>query len=362
MALFKRDWRKILEKHVRLLEYYNLLSPKWKWDRKKIRSLEKLDKWLISDLIHLHNSNHLQGEKIPVLIALLKRLHEELTNHGKTQGFERFDEREQARITELLNNIQRILHEQKSFTHVTYEERTGIEKQHEADLRAYHEAHSRWIASGEGPEPPYPTQALRRLKKLWNERADRKFLQKVKTIHWCAKEDCDYLLSNYPQTAAIELSCVGFLRDPYHSEWKYGLGLIVEGWVTFAANRDLGAVFDSAHTKNRKYSEKAKDLIVNKSTFVKGKIHNEFLVANWKPMGIVVDMDFIARNHKSSDFGGRKRFYGMPFRRLLVSHYIGYAHSFKLNLFDERGSILYNPESTHLAKRLYGGVKGFFPN
>ena len=360
MSIFAKDWRKVLEKHIRLLEHFGLLKLNWKWDRNKVRILDKIDRLLIRDLIKLHDSHQQVGQNLPALIALLKRLDFDLREFKGSSNFKSMEKDEQERLQELIINVDRILEEQKELSHLTPAEKELLAGEFKKDFAKYSAVRASW--KGEGTEPKYPTATLRKIKKLWNERIDRRFMQRVKTVHWCSKSSCDYLLLNYPSTAKMELSCNGYLRTPYKSQFHYGLGLLVKGWVTFAANTDLAAVYaEKARGPTRKYSKGETGLILNKSTFdISPKGRNEFLVANWKPVGLILDLEHISKTDVLRTIKDTKEDYGTYSVRLMISSFVRYAHAHKINLYDVKERIIYDPESTSFFRRFFTGIKGIF--
>jgi hypothetical protein len=139
---------------------------------------------------------------------------------------------------------------------------------------------------------PTPKKGMHELKVWWNQAVDRNFIQSVTTIHFGHADRIDKEIQGNKND---DLSCIGYINPPYKNNWVGNCGIIVKGHITLAGNSDLQSNqwVIRTRTGRRKYSEYYRDFIIDKNTFVppSGRKYNEFLVANWSPIAVVVSGD-----------------------------------------------------------------------
>jgi hypothetical protein len=126
----------------------------------------------------------------------------------------------------------------------------------------------------------------RYVKQLYNQRSDRSFLDKLQYIHWSRLENLEKLLSMPGKKP--EISCNAYPGPPYNVSFgRSDMGVMVKGWVTFGANSDMASGPGGGPNRNLRYAE-PNDMVLGASEFrPMDYYHNEFLVANWKPVAIV---------------------------------------------------------------------------
>jgi len=162
-------------------------------------------------------------------------------------------------------------------------------------------------------------QQARRVKQIWATEADHDFMNAVVKVHWIKnrgvenlKGDLDRFLS---MTGKNEISTMGYPPSTTSFSTNWGpIGVVVQGHTTIAANR-MSSLF-SGFTGNitpelaDKYkhsgipkrptsflgssdpSSLADDFILDKKSFNPRLVGgNEFIVANWRPVGIVLALD-----------------------------------------------------------------------
>ena len=139
------------------------------------------------------------------------------------------------------------------------------------------------------------------LKKNWNERADRGFIDSVKLVHWNISGDPTKYLTT---SGKDETSAEGYLpNEPTVSTFAKGtqVGVLIDGYVTFAMNSGGGTGFFGGKEAGEKWqssgmvkrapehkANRADYLILNKDSLFRGKgTFNEFIVDNWKPKALV---------------------------------------------------------------------------
>lgn len=153
-----------------------------------------------------------------------------------------------------------------------------------------------------------PTSKLvaRQLKQAWNAEADHDFMKTVTKIHWLRGEDASKLNRFLTTSSRNEISTMGYLKPPYYTTWG-NVGIVIEGRVTLASN-SMDSLYSGYHSSlpqeiGRQYSSSGiprrptlhnvhlnLDFILDAGSFRKnmqGK--NEFIVDNWRPVGIVLE-------------------------------------------------------------------------
>ena len=140
----------------------------------------------------------------------------------------------------------------------------------------------------------------RQLKKKWNAKVDRNFIQSVKLVHWLMSGDPTKFLTT-PRNN--EISAEGYLPDePLVSNFtNTQVGVLLDGYVTFAmksggatgffGGKDTPEGWKSSGTVKRAPEYKANRVgqpILNKDSEFRTKgTYNEFIVDNWKPVALV---------------------------------------------------------------------------
>jgi hypothetical protein len=303
MALFQRDFLTLLYYHIKELENSGVLPVDWQWKPKKVKELKEIVDNLINDLNHLHETIRGEGDNIPEVMPLLIELYRDLKDMLEEHG----EEHKTEEINNLIHNLNLAFQDFQKYGHLS-----EAEKQHYLNLqKKASEKHradcDKWREGGEkGPEPMRPTKAYRYLKKLWNKRVDRKFIQQIYTIHWGLPNSLKYLVQNLKRNH--EISTIGYIKSPFKNYFMFGLGILVKGHVTFAANTD-------ARSDNRpiprtdpryvgqKYSWGDMEIILNKHTFVdlsqETSGYCEFIIDNWKPEAIIVNFQEILKYNES---------------------------------------------------------------
>ena len=166
---------------------------------------------------------------------------------------------------------------------------------------------------------PVSKKTARNLKSIWGAEADHGFMDSIVKIHWVSNQRASTHRSALQAIKKFlsvsgknEISTSGYLPDSseFRSRWG-GYGVIVKGRTTYAANH-MDQIFSG-------YASKLSDKVMQKyqssgvpkrptifnpfDSFVRGKdyildaesfdpsaaVHgNEFIVANWKPVAIVM--------------------------------------------------------------------------
>ena len=166
---------------------------------------------------------------------------------------------------------------------------------------------------------PSSKKTARDLKRIWGEEADHGFMNSIIKIHWISNQRASTHRSALQAIKKFlsvsgknEISTSGYLPDSreFRSSWG-GYGIVVKGRTTYAANH-MDQIFSG-------YASKLSDKVVQKyqssgvpkrptifnpfDSFVRGKDYildaesfdpsaavygNEFIVANWKPVAIVM--------------------------------------------------------------------------
>ena len=202
-----------------------------------------------------------------------------------------------------------------------------------------------------GPEGKKTIDFERSLKKSWNDKVDRNFIESVKLVHWLVSGDPTKFLTT-PRNN--EISAEGYLPDePTVSNYaKTQVGVLLDGYVTFAMRSGGGTGFfggddtpeewKSSGTVKRAPESKANRIgqpILNKDSKFRSKgTYNEFIVDNWKPVALVVK-------------GGINN----PFYKELHN----YSRESGLPIVDENGKQieLQDPTQFSLGKKISTGAK-----
>ena len=161
---------------------------------------------------------------------------------------------------------------------------------------------------------PYKSQA-RDVKRAWAAEADHEFMKSIIKVHWLSGLEWDKKLNRLLALGGNnEISTMGYLPDSDNVTSMWGkLGVIVRGRVTLAAN-DMNAVMSgygkdipaeiTAKYKSSGVPRRATEFSANASAWSGPKSdlyildrgsfkpersrHNEFIVDNWRPIGLVI--------------------------------------------------------------------------
>jgi hypothetical protein len=157
---------------------------------------------------------------------------------------------------------------------------------------------------------PEERKVARKLKSVWEQEADHKFMDSVTKIHWMRELSRDNIMTLVNGSKRDEISTMGYLNKvgsfPNHG-WG-SVGFRIEGRTTIAANSMdelYTGYFGGANLPDRmkKYgssgipkrpSQYYKDLqgqhyIVDEASFdPKGVGDNEFVVDNWRVSGVLL--------------------------------------------------------------------------
>lgn len=303
MSFFHKSVNEKLLEHISQLDMFGLLPINWAWHKDKIKSLDTLSKELLVDLILLHNAHQDLGETIPHIIPIIKQLYDNLQTMLKEQPLDSEKQKEEAIIVNrLVEHLRNSLEKQGYVRYGTF--RGPIMYLTPKEIAYYNSLvdERKW------------KEALRYIKNKWNERVDRTFIQSIHTIHWGNFESIEYALTK--MSRRDEISCVGYEKPPYLCLWVGGLGIFVQGHVTLAGNVDLQSKQWTGFGKGHRYTEYAERLILNDKTFISrqgfdpragfitfGAPHNEFMVANWKPVALIFDENKLNPDDYEKQFG-----------------------------------------------------------
>ncbi len=281
MSFFHKDFHKRLVQHISELDHFGLLPVDWIWHKDKVRTLEKLSKELLEDLINLHNTHQEIGDTIPHIIPLIKELHVDLEHMLEEHKLTKDTITEEATLAnQLIEHLRDVLKKQvygmfdEDTIPVTFLTPKEIE-------------YCKSLVRGDEYQ-----KMGRYVKQKWNKRVDRAFIQSVKTIHWGDVDNIKYAITALNRRS--ELPCNGYLKPPYICGWLGGLGLMINGHVTLAGFADLQSneIQGGSEEEIQRYTPLPEYLIVNRKTFIspvrKGS-YNEFIVDNWKPEALVLD-------------------------------------------------------------------------
>jgi hypothetical protein len=154
---------------------------------------------------------------------------------------------------------------------------------------------------------PYKAQA-KDIKRAWAAEADHEFMKSITKVHWLSGWNIGHGLEDLLSLPRNnEIATMGYLPGEGRVVSSWGkAGVIVQGRVTLAAN-DMEAItsgyfkdvpqeviskYRSSGTPRRalKFNDlTSSEYILDRETFnPKMSRHNEFIVDNWKPVGIVI--------------------------------------------------------------------------
>jgi len=317
--MFKNLVLKRLEKHVTELEEFGLLPENWFWYKNKVIQLKKIDDNLIKDLKKLHEFHQTIGDILPNILPILVDLYKDLNKLLEEKGPSGDQqEKESILINDLCEKIKEILIRHRSHPHLTSEEKEHFALLHKQDLHSIHSANK----LKNEPQAIKDHEGYRYIKKMWNQRVDRQFIESIITIHWVF--NFKSLKNVFDVNNKHELSSVGYLKLPYLCPWGYGMGVIIKGYVTWASNWDARSDNTAISRKDPRFSgqkysygdSNVKDftkiyMIFNKKTFTevkeyysdyakkKVRNYNELLVDNWKITKIIIDKQLLEKNFLS---------------------------------------------------------------
>jgi hypothetical protein len=168
--------------------------------------------------------------------------------------------------------------------------------------------------------------SARDVKRAWAQEADHGFMESVTKIHWMknpSRENLQRMLSG----GRDEISAMGYISGPYRSgppgmDNVWGkIGLVVQGRTTIAANsmdsiysgyhknisQDIRAKYSSSGLRKRPigFSRwKAEDYILDAASFyTAGQGENEFIVAGWRVVAVVLTEKFAQEVRDAIDTG-----------------------------------------------------------
>ena len=142
------------------------------------------------------------------------------------------------------------------------------------------------------------------VKRIWAKNVDRNFIQSLVKVHWIRTPDISRFQSLLQKSGKDELSVMAYLPgSKLRSTWS-DVGVIVDGYVTLAANNmdaiysgfAHGSKLDPRQTGSGRPKRAgvfkpglARQYILDKSSFNPDLAgHNEMLVDNWKVVGLVL--------------------------------------------------------------------------
>ena len=154
---------------------------------------------------------------------------------------------------------------------------------------------------------PYKAQA-KDIKRTWTQEADHEFMKSIIKVHWLSGFNVGYALDDLLSLPRNnEIATMGYLPGAGRVTSSWGkAGVIVQGRVTLAAN-DMNAItsgyfkdvpqeviskYKSSGTPRRSLMFNdltSGEYVLDRETFKpEMSRHNEFIVDNWKPVGIVI--------------------------------------------------------------------------
>ena len=153
------------------------------------------------------------------------------------------------------------------------------------------------------------------IKRAWAAEADHKFMESLIKVHWLPDEITNPKYKDWEEKfhrfmtlgGNNEISTMGYLPGSKSIRSSWGpLGVIVQGRVTLAAN-DMDSVLSGYLSKSKKHIDKYKssgiprrptafnpvfsnDYVLDRESYNPEKAdNNEFIVDNWKPVGLIAD-------------------------------------------------------------------------
>jgi len=295
MSLFHKTVNERLVQHISELGDFGLLPVDWSWHRDRVQVLEELSEELLDDLIHLHNAHQDLGHTIPHIIPLIQKLHTDLEVMLKEHELDQHKQKKEAIVVNrLVEHLRNSLEKQGYVRYGTF--RGPIMYLTPKEIVYYNSLvdERKW------------KKALRYIKRKWNERVDRSFIQSVHIIHWGQLNKIEYAITKLSRKR--ELCCNAYLGPPYKCNWLGGVGLLIKGFVTLAGNTDIQTnqwLFGEKEFIQR-YTEYAEHLCLNRQTFIppeQNGRHNEFIVDNWKPTAIVIDESKFSKDDYEEHLG-----------------------------------------------------------
>src|SRR3989344_499172 len=213
----------ILSNHIRVLHQFSLLPSNWRWTPEILKELKTVDEQLIRDILELHRLHQDNGMYISKAIPLLKQLADALKKIDPKQ----LDKRHKGLLHALISEADKILEKQFGYYSEQYGHLKFFSHMTPSEIAQY----KQYFQNRQYRE------ALTLIKHLWNERVDRKFIQKMVTIHWAYPENLGRVIESIDRRH--ELSCAGYISPPYAEQYIAGTGIWVSGTVTLASNSDL---------------------------------------------------------------------------------------------------------------------------
>lgn len=158
----------------------------------------------------------------------------------------------------------------------------------------------------ERPESFLYKEKAKSVKRAWSQEADHAFMKSLIKIHWMSGGDWNEKLESFLRIGGNnEIAAMGYLPETEKIKSDWGkVGVLVQGRVTLAANRMntiLSGYFkDESGTLQTKYSTSGvprrplkflvdSDYVLDRESFKPELSHqNEFIVDNWKKMGIII--------------------------------------------------------------------------
>jgi hypothetical protein len=154
---------------------------------------------------------------------------------------------------------------------------------------------------------PYKTQA-KYIKRAWAAEADHGFMKSLTKVHWLSGWNIGWALNDFLSLPRNnEIATMGYLPGEGRVTSSWGkAGVIVQGRVTLAANdmeaitsgyfkdvpQDVISKYKSSGTPRRalKFNDLTSgEYILDRESFKPDMSrHNELIVDNWKPVGIVI--------------------------------------------------------------------------
>jgi len=200
-------------------------------------------------------------------------------------------------------------------------------------------------------------------KREWNSKADHDFFKnEVKKVHWIggvhkthspAAQEAQLIgdLKSWGNITSIhkdELSCIGYLDLPIQDGLGMALGLLVDGYTSYAAASDIQTEWTSAAEeedierygssglpKRANIKDKA---MYNKETFVEPMQssggYNELIVDNWKAVGVILKVNhryfkWMYKNMNSEKYKNIK-----ALRKKEIKDILAYCRSIGVPLLD----------------------------
>ena len=156
-------------------------------------------------------------------------------------------------------------------------------------------------------DQPYKAQA-KAIKRAWAAEADHKFMKSLIKVHWLSGWNIGWALDDFLSLPRNnEISTMGYLPGEGRVTSSWGkAGVIVQGRVTLAANdmeaitsgyfkdisQDVISKYKTSGTPRRALTFNdltSGEYILDRESFKPDMSrHNELIVDNWKPVGVVI--------------------------------------------------------------------------